>query len=129
MPAEPKAERTKVLSKLVAPWRVKAPVPLPMVVAAVPVELIKVVPMMVVAPLIALVPPETPIVLAADVPVPKVLVKEDPVAIVEAPVDDKEVKAPEAAVVAPIWVALIPVPVVLKVEVPVPEVMVKALVP
>ena len=39
------------------------------------------------------------------------------------------VKAPEAAVVAPIWVPLIPVAVVLKVEAPVPEVMVRALVP
>ena len=39
------------------------------------------------------------------------------------------VKAPEAAVVAPIWVALIPVAVVLKVEAPVPEVIVRALVP
>ena len=45
------------------------------------------------------------------------------------PVEDKVVKAPLAAVVAPIWVALIPVAVVLKVEAPVPEVMVKALVP
>ncbi len=45
------------------------------------------------------------------------------------PVEVSVVKAPEAAVVAPIWVALIPVAVVLKVEAPVPEVMVKALVP
>jgi hypothetical protein len=104
-------------------------VALPIVVAAVPVELIKVVPKTVVEPLMALVPPDTPIVLAADAPVPKVLVKEPPVAIVEAPVDDKEVKAPVPAVVAPMAVALIPVAVVLKVEAPVPEVMVKALVP
>lgn len=45
------------------------------------------------------------------------------------PVEVRVVKAPEAAVVAPIWVALIPVAVVLKVEAPVPEVMVRALVP
>ena len=44
-------------------------------------------------------------------------------------VELRVVKAPEAAVVAPIWVALIPVEVVLKVEAPVPEVMVRALVP
>jgi hypothetical protein len=44
-------------------------------------------------------------------------------------VELRVVKAPEAAVVAPIWVALIPVVVVLKVEAPVPEVMVRALVP
>ncbi len=45
------------------------------------------------------------------------------------PVEVSVVKAPEAAVVAPIWVALIPVAVVLKVEAPVPEVMVRALLP
>ena len=45
------------------------------------------------------------------------------------PVEVRVVKAPEAAVVAPIWVALMPVAVVLKVEAPVPEVMVRALVP
>jgi len=48
--------------------------------------------------------------------------------MVVTPVDDNVVKAPEAAVVAPICVPLIPVPVVLKVEAPVPEVMVKLLV-
>lgn len=52
-----------------------------------------------------------------------------PLPMAEVPVLDKVVKAPEAAVVAPIWVALIPVAVVLKVEAPVPEVMVRALVP
>jgi hypothetical protein len=46
-----------------------------------------------------------------------------------APVEVRVVNLPEAAVVAPIWVALIPVAVVLKVEAPVPEVMVRALVP
>lgn len=46
-----------------------------------------------------------------------------------APVEVREVNLPEAAVVAPIWVLLIPVEVVLKVEAPVPEVMVKLLVP
>jgi hypothetical protein len=45
------------------------------------------------------------------------------------PVEDNVVKAPLAAVVAPIWVELIPVAVVLKVEAPVPEVMVKLFVP
>jgi hypothetical protein len=46
-----------------------------------------------------------------------------------APVEVRVVNLPLAAVVAPIWVALIPVEVVLKVEAPVPEVMVRALVP
>lgn len=78
----------------VVPARASAPVEFPIVVAAVPVELIKVVPKIVVEPLIAFVPPETPIVLAADVPVPKVLVREAPVAIVEAPEEVRVVKEP-----------------------------------
>jgi hypothetical protein len=52
-----------------------------------------------------------------------------PEPMAEVPVEDRVVKAPLAAVVAPIWVALIPVAVVLKVDAPVPEVMVRALVP
>ena len=78
----------------VVPARAKVPVEFPIVVAAEPVELIKVVPKIVVEPLIALVPPDTPIVLAAAVPVPKVLVKEAPVPIVEAPEEVKLVKEP-----------------------------------
>lgn len=53
----------------------------------------------------------------------------EPLPMLLVPVELNVVKAPEAAVVAPIWVALIPVAVVLKVEAPVPEVMVRALVP
>jgi len=52
-----------------------------------------------------------------------------PLPMLDVPVLLSVVKAPEAAVVAPIWVPLIPVAVVLKVEAPVPEVIVKALVP
>jgi len=48
--------------------------------------------------------------------------------MVVTPVEANVVKAPEAAVVAPTWVALIPVVVVLKVDAPVPEVMIKLLV-
>lgn len=78
-------------------WNV--PVALPIVVAAVPVELIKVVPKIVVEPLMAFVPPETPKVLIAPVPVPKVLVKEAPVPMVEAPDEVKVVKLPAPAVI------------------------------
>lgn len=53
----------------------------------------------------------------------------EPLPMAEVPLELRVVKAPEAAVVAPIWVALIPVAVVLKVEAPVPEVIVRALVP
>jgi hypothetical protein len=49
--------------------------------------------------------------------------------MVVTPVEARVVNDPEAAVVAPTWVPLIPVEVVLKVEAPVPEVMVKLLVP
>lgn len=66
------------------------------------VLLIKVVPKIVVEPLIAFVPPATPIVLAAVVPVPKVLVKEVPVPIVEAPDEVKVVNAPVDGVPEPI---------------------------
>lgn len=52
-----------------------------------------------------------------------------PLPMLDVPVELSVVKAPEAAVLAPIWVALIPVVVVLKVEAPVPEVMIKLLVP
>jgi hypothetical protein len=94
-------ETVKVLSKVVAPCRVRVPVELPIVVAAVPVEFTKAVPKMVVAPLIALVPPDTPMVLAANVPVPKVLVREEPVPSVVAPDDVNVVKAPVLAVPDP----------------------------
>ena len=85
----------------VVPARAKVPVELPMVVAAVPVELIRVVPRMVVAPLMAFVPPEAPRVLMAFVPVPKVLVKETPVPTVVAPLEVRVVKAPVLAVPLP----------------------------
>lgn len=75
---------------------------LPIVVAAVPVELIKVVPRIVVAPLIAFVPPDAPKVLAALVPVPNVFVREAPVPIVELPEEESVVKAPDEGVVEPI---------------------------
>ena len=66
-------ERVKVLSSVVAPWSVRAPG----VVTA-------------------------PIVLTEEAPEPKVLVSEEPVPMVEAPEEVRVVKAPEAAVVAPI---------------------------
>ena len=69
-----------------------------------------------------------PVVCNAKV-VPSIVTAPVPLPMLEVPVLDKVVKAPEAAVVAPIWVALIPVAVVLKVEAPVPEVIVRALVP
>src|ERR1035437_8347312 len=64
----------------VRPFKAKAPLAFPMVVAAVPVELIKVVPKTVVAPFKDTAPVEFPIVLLAEVPVPKVLVAVAPVA-------------------------------------------------
>jgi hypothetical protein len=98
----------------VVPFSVKAPVAFPIVVAAVPVELSKVVPNIVVEPLIAFVPPDTPMVLVAPVPVPKVFVSEDSVPRVELPEEVRLVKAPVLLVVAPITVLLMPVAVVLK---------------
>lgn len=86
----------------VVPVKAKAPVEFPIVVAEVPVELIKVVPKMVVAPLMAFVPPEAPIVLAADVPVPNVLVRDAPVPIVELPEEVRVVKEPVEGVPEPI---------------------------
>lgn len=85
----------------VVPARAKVPVEFPIVVDADPVELIKVVPKTVVEPLIALVPPETPKVLAAEVPVPKELVKEGPVPIVEFPEEVRVVKDPAPPEIPP----------------------------
>jgi len=70
-----------------------------------------------------------PIVLIDDAPLPIVLVVPVPVARVVLPYEVRVVKAPDAAVVAPICVALIPVAVVLKVDAPVPEVIVSVFVP
>lgn len=127
----------------VVPASASAPVALPIVVAEVPVELMRVVPKIVVAPLMALVPPEAPMVLAADVPVPKVLVSEAPVAMVDAPVEVRVVKDPappevEVKVAAPAEVreelvkekifvpAVVPV---IKVSQPVPRVRAEVLNP
>ena len=107
----------------VVPASVNAPVEFPIVVAAVPVELIKVVPNIVVEPLMAFVPPDTPMVLVAPVPVPKVLVVELPVPTVELPEEVRVVKAPVLVIVVPIAVLLMPVEVVLKL----PEVTIKLL--
>lgn len=85
----------------VVPASAKAPVALPIVVAAVPVELIKVVPKIVVEPLMAFVPPDTPMMLVADAPVPKVFVREAPVPMVEAPEEVKVVKEPAPPEMAP----------------------------
>jgi len=60
----------------------------------VPVELIKAVPRIVVAPLIAFVPVALPNVLIAPVPVPKVFVRDAPVPRVEAPDEVRVVNAP-----------------------------------
>jgi len=87
-------ETVNALSKVVAPCKVKVPVPFPIVVAAVPVELIKVVPKTVVEPLMAFVPPTAPMVLAANVPVPKVFVSEAPVPMVELPEEVSVMKLP-----------------------------------
>ena len=78
-------DTVKVLSRVVAPWRVKAP--------GVVVE---------------------PMVLTDEAPEPKVLVKEEPVPMVEAPEEVRVVKAPVEAVVAPMAVELMPVAVVVK---------------
>jgi hypothetical protein len=93
----------------VSPFKAKAPLKFPMVVADAPVELIKVVPKTVVAPLMALLPPEFPMVLLAVAPVPKVLVavapapkelvKLAPVPMVLLPLLVKVVKAPVLGVV------------------------------
>lgn len=99
-------ETVNVLSRVVAPCKVRVPVALPMVVEAVLVELIKVVPKIVVEPLIALVPPATPIVLAAVAPVPKVFVREAPVPKVVAPDEVKVVYVPPAPVIEPITTKL-----------------------
>jgi len=64
-------------------------------------------------------------VLIDEAPEPKVLVKEDPVPMVDAPLEVRLVKAPVEVVVAPIAVELIPVEVVLKLL----EVIVKAFAP
>jgi len=78
----------------VAPIVIVPPAVLPMVVLAVPLELIKVVPKIVVEPLMALVPVELPMVLAAAEPVPKVLVKLAPVAKVVLPEEVSVVNDP-----------------------------------
>ena len=83
----------------VRPFKARAPEEFPIVVAEVPVELIKVVPKTVVAPLMALVPPEAPMVLMAEAPAPKELVKLAPVPMVLLPLLVKVVKAPVLGVV------------------------------
>ena len=97
------------LKAKVRPFKAKAPLKFPIVVAEVPVELIKVVPKTVVAPLMALLPPAFPMVLLAVAPVPKVLVavapapkelvKLAPVPMVLLPLLVKVVKAPVLGVV------------------------------
>jgi hypothetical protein len=93
----------------VRPFKAKAAPEFPMVVAAVPVVLIKVVPKTVVAPLMALLPVEfpmvlieeepPPMVLLSEEPDPKVLVKDAPVPRVLFPLLVKVVKAPVEGVV------------------------------
>jgi hypothetical protein len=87
-----------------------------------------VVPPNVVLPLIVFVPPVTPIVFAALVPVPNVFVRLAPVPSVVAPFEASVVKAPVLRVVAPTVVELILPPVMLKLE-PVTELAPCAVVP
>ena len=87
------------LKAKVRPFKARAPEEFPIVVAAVPVEFIKVVPKTVVAPLMALLPVEFPKVLVAEVPVPNEFVKLAPVPIVLLPLLVKVVKAPVLGVV------------------------------
>jgi hypothetical protein len=77
------------------------PVLFPTDVAEVPVVLMFVVPRSVVEPFIALVPVAFPMVFAADDPVPKVLVSDAPVAIVEAALEVRVVNDPAPAEIDP----------------------------
>jgi hypothetical protein len=83
VPAPPKAERTKVLSSVVAPCKVKAPG-------------------VVVEPMVLILEAPPPIVLVLEAPEPKVLVSEAPVPIVELPDEVNVVKAPVLGVPEPI---------------------------
>ena len=107
----------------VVPARAKVPVEFPIVVDAEPVELIKVVPKIVVEPLIALVPPDAPKVLMAPIPAPKVLVKEAPVPIVELPEEVRVVKEPAPPEMPPDMLVNVAAPAFVTFQVlPVPEI-------